>query len=242
MHDDSPSIRVSFNKPIPVFPLDDVVLLPHAVLPLHIFEPRYRQMMADALDGAGQIAMATFQGERWREEYHGRPPLRPAVCVGQIARHEKLADGRYNLLLQGVCRARIEQESEADAERMYREARLSPIDDPEQSDEHLSDFRERIHALLQDDVMARFAGPDGESLSRQLIEYIDREEIPTTVVLDLLGHLMVKPAELKYRLLAEPDLEKRARLVEGELTHLRSLLRRAELQIDPEAPKGVRWN
>lgn len=242
MHDDSPSIRVSFGRPIPLFPLDDVVLLPHAVLPLHVFEPRYRKMVGDALDGPGQIAMATFEGERWREEYHGRPPLRSAVCVGQIARHERLPDGRYNVLLQGVCRARIEQEAEPDADRMYRAARLAPIDDPEQSDEHLADFRERIRAILEDGVMSRFAGPDGEALPKQLLEYIDREEIPTTVVLDLLGHLLVKPTALKYRLLEEPDLERRARLVESELNHLRSLLRRAERQLDPEAPKGVRWS
>ncbi|MGP1309805.1 MAG: LON peptidase substrate-binding domain-containing protein, partial [Phycisphaerales bacterium] len=99
MSDEAPAIRVNFNRPMPVFPLREVVLFPHAAIPLHIFEERYRDMVDDALDGAGQIAMAVFEGERWTQEYHGRPPIRPAVCVGQILQHERLADGRYNIIL-----------------------------------------------------------------------------------------------------------------------------------------------
>ena len=57
---DEVSIRVNFNKPIPLFPLDSVVLLPQQVMPLHIFEPRYRQMVDEALDSVGQIAMAVI--------------------------------------------------------------------------------------------------------------------------------------------------------------------------------------
>ena len=112
------TVQVNFGKPIPLFPLDSAVLLPQQVLPLHIFEPRYRQMVERALDGAGQIAMAVFEGESWKQQYHGRPALRPAVCIGQIVQHERLPDGRYNIILQGVCRARISKESARDGERL----------------------------------------------------------------------------------------------------------------------------
>src|SRR3954467_9840508 len=80
------SIQVNFGRPLPLFPLDAVTLLPQQLLPLHIFEERYRQMVEHALDGSGQLAMAVLDGSGKGEE--GNPPIRPAVCIGQIAQHE----------------------------------------------------------------------------------------------------------------------------------------------------------
>src|SRR5437762_11771699 len=85
---------------VALFPLPGVVLFPRAVLPLHIFEDRYRAMMADALAGGRLIAVALLK-PGWEKTYYGRPEIEPVVCVGQILSHEKLADGKYNLLLQG---------------------------------------------------------------------------------------------------------------------------------------------
>jgi uncharacterized protein len=124
------SVHVNFGKPIPLFPLDSVTLLPQQVLPLHIFEPRYRQMIEHALDGAGLVAMAIFEGADWKSEYHGRPPIKPIVCVGHIVQHEKTPDGRYNLLLQGVCRARILRELPPSEDRLYRAGYLEPFGVP----------------------------------------------------------------------------------------------------------------
>ena len=126
MSDDT-SIQVNFGRPMPIFPLDAVTLLPQQVLPLHIFEPRYRQLVDHALDGSGQIAMAVFEGDDWKQDYHGRPSIRPAVCIGQIIQHEKLMDGRYNLLLQGICRARVIEELPPEDGREYRLALLEPV-------------------------------------------------------------------------------------------------------------------
>lgn len=235
MWEDAETIRVNFGQPMPLFPLDGVVLLPHAVLPLHIFEDRYRQMVADALDGAGQIAVATFEGERWKQEYHGSPPLRPAVCVGQIIQHEALADGRYNLLLQGVCRARIAEEHTPDGEREYRLARLAPVERQENGDA-LDDVRARQHGLLTDAPLTSLTA--AESIGGCL----EREEAPTDAILELIAISVVSDSELKYRLLAEGDPRERAAMIEEELVTLRGLLRRASLQIDPAAPKGCRWN
>lgn len=103
---DESTVSVNFAKPIPLFPLDGVLLMPHQVIPLHIFEPRYQQMVEHALDGPGLIAMASFKGQRWRLEYHGRPPIMPAVCVGHIVQHERTPDGRFNLLLQASAARR----------------------------------------------------------------------------------------------------------------------------------------
>src|SRR5436190_23857895 len=98
------SIQVNFGRPTALFPLDAVTLLPQQLLPLHIFEERYRQMIDHALDGSGQIALAilepalastaSFSGttEQWKKDALGRPAIKPAVCVGQIVQHEKLFD------------------------------------------------------------------------------------------------------------------------------------------------------
>ena len=96
-------ISVNFSKPMPLFPLPEVVLLPHAIQPLHVFEDRYRVMVEHCLDGSGQIAMASFDGDDWKKDYEeGLPKLRPAVCIGQIVHHESLPDGRHQILLHGV--------------------------------------------------------------------------------------------------------------------------------------------
>src|SRR5213080_2405252 len=84
-----------------LFPLPNLVLFPHVGQPLHVFEPRYRQLMADALDDDRLIALALLR-PGWEEDYHKKPPIHEMVCLGRINNEEKLADGRYNLLLHGV--------------------------------------------------------------------------------------------------------------------------------------------
>lgn len=242
MSDEAPAIRVNFNRPMPVFPLREVVLFPHAAIPLHIFEERYRDMVDDALDGAGQIAMAVFEGERWTQEYHGRPPIRPAVCVGQILQHERLADGRYNIILQGVCRARVEEElTGAESDTLYRVARLEPVG-VNAAEEGLDVVRERVRDLLDTAQIKQFVDMRGEPIADTILGYIERPEVPTGAVLDLIGHLIVREPNVKYGLLAEPDVEERAEMVEHELRHLRTMIAKASLQVDPAAPKGVSWN
>src|ERR1051325_4223863 len=94
---------------VPLFPLPNAVLFPRAVLPLHIFEERYKTMTADALAGDKLVAMALLKSG-WEKSYYSRPPIEPVVCVGKILAHEKLADGTYNFLLQGLQRAAISRE------------------------------------------------------------------------------------------------------------------------------------
>ena len=96
-----------------IFPLPTAVLLPGAVLPLHIFEPRYRKMVADALAGNRVIAMSMFE-EGWESEYGGRPPVRKICGVGRIHDDQRLPDGRFNIQLVGVTRAEILEELNED--------------------------------------------------------------------------------------------------------------------------------
>src|SRR6516165_6125069 len=84
-----------------LFPLPNLVLFPHVVQPLHIFEPRYRQLMDDALEDDNLITMATLQ-PGWESDYEKSPAVYPVVCIGRILKEESLPDGRYNLLLHGL--------------------------------------------------------------------------------------------------------------------------------------------
>jgi Lon protease-like protein len=104
---------------IPVFPLPNVVLFPDVMLPLHIFEPRYRQMVRDTEGKTPPlIGMALLRGN-WQEQYEGRPEIYPICCVGEMVRLVPLPDGRFNILLKGVRECRIKEELSG---KIYREA------------------------------------------------------------------------------------------------------------------------
>ena len=108
---------------LPIFPLPNVVLFPNVFLPLHIFEPRYREMVADALDSDRMIGMVLLK-PGWEHEYEGRPPVYPIGCSGVITHVDRLTDGRYNIVLRGVERFRILEE---DHSRSYRRALVEPV-------------------------------------------------------------------------------------------------------------------
>ncbi|MBX3379679.1 MAG: LON peptidase substrate-binding domain-containing protein [Phycisphaeraceae bacterium] len=230
------TIQVNFSRALPLFPLDQVTLLPQQVLPLHIFEPRYRQMVSDALDGAGQIAMAVFQGKRWKQEYHGRPPVRPAACIGHIAQHEKLPDGRYNLVLRGVCRARVISEVPASEDRLYREAMLEPIGLSQDETPLLTRLRTVLETRLDHGTLKRLAQAD------TLLEFVRDDDIPTTALLELISFTLVEDKEKRYCLLEEGDPDARARIVDVELKNLDRLIRMALPQVGEKYPRGYTPN
>ncbi len=230
------TVRVSFARPIPLFPFLDVVLLPHETLPLHVFEPRYRQMIGECLDSAGQFAVATVDREADLEAGGIEPrPLRPVACVGQIVGHEPLPDGRYNLLLQGVCRARILDVQEPEGERLYRTATMRAVE-AAADEPPLDDVRQRLAGVVHDRRLDPL-----ESIER-LREWADHPQIPTRAFIDLVGLVLVRDAERKYRLLSEGDVRLRAEMVGGELEHLESLLTAAAGQSWRDWPRGMSWN
>jgi hypothetical protein len=107
---------------IPLFPLPNAVLFPGVVLPLHVFEPRYRDMVCDsARSDPALIGMVLLRGD-WREHYHDRPDVFPVGCAGELVRVDHLADGRYNIVLNGVREFHIRREVGSEA---YRQAAVS---------------------------------------------------------------------------------------------------------------------
>lgn len=106
---------------IPVFALPNVVLFPKTYLPLHIFEPRYRQMVDDAVMGDQCIGVALLK-EGWESDYYGNPPVFTMGCVGRLVSVQPLADGRSNILLQGLERFEIAAEC---YDKLYRQASIT---------------------------------------------------------------------------------------------------------------------
>ena len=110
-----------------LFPLPNFVMFPHVILPLHIFEPRYRQMTEDALAADNLITMIQIspppRGEHWTEPV----PLEQVGCLGRIVQHERLADGRFNLLLLGLKRVRLRKEIPSG--KLYRTAEVEILED-----------------------------------------------------------------------------------------------------------------
>lgn len=111
---------------IPLFPLPNVVLFPGVYLPLHVFEPRYRTMVADALEEDRLIGMVLLR-PGFEGDYEGRPPVFDIGCTGVITHHERLPDGRYNIVLQGLERFRILQEDHSRAYRLATVERLAEL-------------------------------------------------------------------------------------------------------------------
>ncbi|NUQ51978.1 MAG: LON peptidase substrate-binding domain-containing protein [Phycisphaerales bacterium] len=230
------SIQVNFGRPMPLFPLDSVTLLPQQIAPFHVFEPRYRQMIDSVLDTSGQIAMAVFSGPKWKEQYHGRPPLKPAVCVGQIVEHEKLDDGRYNILVQGVCRARILKELPVSEDRLYRVAMLEPFGLETQETDDLADLRRRLSESLAEGPLAQMR------VAKPMLDFLRNPEIPTAALLEVISFTILTDNTLRYKLLSEESLQRRADLIERELHGLEDLIRRAAKQRPQDWPKGCSWN
>ena len=131
---------------IPIFPLQDVMLFPHASRPFHIFEQRYRDMVADALEGDRLIGMVLLE-PGYEAEYEGRPPIYPVGSAGFIANVEELADGGYNILLRGLTKFRITGE---DQSRSYRLAHVEAIPEVLTDADRvtLGDLRQELSALL----------------------------------------------------------------------------------------------
>ena len=178
---------------IPIFPLPNVVLFPNVFLPLHIFEPRYRAMTSDALQGDRIIGMALLQ-PGYEAHYAGRPRVYPIGCAGVITHTEQLADGRYNIVLRGIEKFRIDSE---DTSREYRLADVTPL--PEVTSEGdrrlLSQQRLRLETVLAAAIERSGAEPrfppaiSDEDLVNALAQYLDLQPIERQALLERDGVL-----------------------------------------------------
>jgi Lon protease-like protein len=185
-----------------LFPLPNLVLFPAVMQPLHIFEPRYRQMTADALADDRLIALVLLQ-PGWEADYEGRPAIHAVACLGRIVADQKLADGRYNLLLRGLSRVRVRQE--IDQGKLYRCAAVELLHDVAlPAGKLLRELRQELREL----VLPWFPP---QKAAQEALQQLLQSELPLGVLCDLLSFTLPLPTDAKQTLLEQLDVEQRAR-------------------------------
>jgi Lon protease-like protein len=200
---------------LPLFPLPNVVLFPNVFLPLHVFEPRYREMVAEAMSGDRLIGMVLLR-PGYERDYEGRPPVYPVGCRGVMTHAERLDDGRYNIVLRGLDRFRILSE---DHQRTYRRAAIEILHEQPLTRADLSSVREqrtRIESMLKPIIERGGAGAGGGGEARLPAAMSDEDLIHA-----LAQYLDLEPLE-KQALLEQPCLLSRARSL-GELLEMRTM-------------------
>ncbi len=216
---------------IPVFPLPATVFYPGTPLPLHIFEPRYREMTADALEGKRQIGMVLLKPD-YEEEYFEKPQIYSVGCVGNIEKEIKHLDGKYNFILIGLRRFRIVSEKEGKA---YRQAEIELLEEKNEQDitenqpnkcreKLIENFREFLDFIPEGNPQK--SEPDW-NIGTKLSEFTDR-----------LAYQLDFSLEQKQSFLEEQDVLKRAEFLHSFLKMKIDLIRLSKMQ----STHDPRWN
>ncbi len=201
---------------LPLFPLPNTDLFPNVFLPLHIFEPRYREMVNDAVASDRMIGMVLLR-PGWERDYEGRPPVYPIGCSGVITHVERLSDGRYNIVLRGLERFRILEEDDG---RLYRRASVEPVAERALAAEDRASLRRqrsKLETLMAPAVERQIersgivaseprsgdlmipAGMADEDLVNALAQYLDLEPVEKQALLE--RHCLRSRAESLVELL-----------------------------------------
>ncbi len=216
---------------IPIFPLPTTVFYPGTPLPLHIFEPRYRQMTADALEGERKIGMVLLR-PNWEEDYYGKPQVFSVGCVGNIEREIKHPDGKYNFTLAGLRRFRIIDEREG---KPYRQAEIELLEEKNEQniiEGQSNDCREELIGKYREFISFI---PEGNSqkkeldwnLGTKLSEFVDR-----------FAYLLDLSLEQKQSFLEEQDVLRRADFLHSFLKMKIDLIHLSKKR----ATHDPRWN
>jgi hypothetical protein len=191
---------------LPVFPLPDVVMFPHALLPLHIFEPRYRKLTRDALAGNRLMGLAL----QIEDELTGAEPPRfaPVLGVGEIVMAQELPDGRYNLVLRGRTRVRLDRELETD--EPYRLIVATELPDDAPAPAELSEAEASLRSLI---FGLADALPEGGELLKQVVS----AQTSAAELVNVVAAALVADTGSRQRLLETTDLLARIEAVSNEV-------------------------
>lgn len=221
--------REQFSGRLPLFPLPRSVLLPGGLLPLHVFEPRYRKLVEDALAGERLLGLALLK-PGYEASYHAAPDIEPWVGIGRLLAEERLDDGRYNVLVLGVARGRVTEE---DRTGPYRIASVELPPECRASNEQVQTWRGQLLSAL-DTVPSRLVRDPGrlDQVRATLGAHVAADRIGGLV--DLAGGSLHLGVGERQRLLAAAGPGERIQALEAI-----ALARCAELQ----GMRGVRpWN
>jgi uncharacterized protein len=199
----------TFSGKARLFPLPNLVLFPHVMQPLHVFEPRYRDLLEDALATDRLIAMAMLT-PGWQGNYEGRPALYRMGCLGRITTHVQLADGTYNVLLLGLQRAKVVRELQP--ARRFREAEVKLCADqyPVCSLARQKALQRRLHDALMKILPTL---PEAQEQLDQLLG----NDVPLGVLTDVISYMLDIDHADKQALLNELNVYRRTELL---LAHL----------------------
>lgn len=195
-------------RALPLFPLPGVVFLPSTLLPLHVFEPRYRKLVKDCLEGDNIFAVPLLR-EGWQRDYDGSPPIFEVAGAGRVVRSQTLPDGRYNLLVLGIARVRLHEELATD--EPYRMARATVLDDeiPASVEDRFRVTVDQLR-LVAGQIMSAHPTLSGD-LGRVLKGAEDGGQL-----VNMLGHLVLREAEERQQFMETEDPLSRAdRVLEG---------------------------
>ena len=191
-----------FSGKARLFPLPNLVMFPQVMQPLHIFEPRYRYLLEDALADDGLITMATLV-PGWEGDYEGRPPLAPVGCLGRIAAHHRQDGGQYNVLLAGLSRVRIL--AELPPMNPFREARVEVFTDQYPLD------ADAVEPLLQRKLKDAFLRIlPGISQSQDCLTQLLSNDVTLGTLTDLVAYTLDIDLGSKVALLGEANVHRRA--------------------------------
>jgi len=195
---------------VPIFPLPDLALFPNTLLPLHIFEPRYRAMVTDSLARDRRLAIVGLK-PGYDGDYAGRPPVHEVAGLGRIVKCERLATGRFNILLKGEVRVRIERELPSDT--LYRLVQSVELRDAGAE-------RDTVPPLL--DAVKRACRRILEAVRRatpEMEETLAAAAAPG-ILCDQVASAVIPSPAVRQALLEELDVERRLRRLLTELENL----------------------
>lgn len=208
----NPAGTIQVPEVIPIFPLPRTVLLPGEVLPLHIFEPRYRSMVRDALASHRVLGIVEAIPDTDTEDV-GAASVRPIGCVGFIAQHEELPDGRFLLWLLGLERFRIDEELHLAT--LYRQVRVTyvPAEESAQQLAGIQPLRQELRALLPSLV-------DADVTTRRMLG-AQMKEVSDTQIIALACQILELDSQRKQQILEAPTQVDRFLMVyEDMYSHL----------------------
>lgn len=198
-------LPADFDGRVRLFPLPELVVFPNAMQPLHIFEPRYCEMLEDAMADDRLIAMATL-ANGWEAASGGAPAIAPHVCICRVISHSPTEDDRHNVLVVGLRRARIVEEE--DTGRPFRVARVEVVNDIYPT--ATSESRQQLKNQLLDSF--RQLIPNVAEVQKNLHELM-ASSMPLGPVTDIIAFTMQFEGHFKLALLSQADVDERAQLL-----------------------------
>ncbi len=208
-HWENAGLPLDFDGIVRLFPLPNMVLFPHVIQALHIFEPRYCELLSDALESDHLITMALLT-PGWENDLEGKPEIGNTVCIGRIVSHAPTDDGRHNLLLAGISRAKIVEE--LDLGTPFRQARVEILEDylPDNCDELIERYRETLLGVFRSFI------PPEATASQTFGELLTRH-LPLGILTDIVSYAVNLPSNVKFALLSEPNVLARYELLMSHL-------------------------